>query len=96
MDRKNFEQIERYFFAKNEEIRKISINFALLNTLSDHPYITENMARRIVKGRQQKGVLVDKKQLTERDILTPKEARRIAHYLDYHTDSLGSQSTTRP
>ncbi len=85
LPRELLDELDDKFLLDTMVIRKININFATQNALKAHPYISENIARRIAKGIKMKGVIVNYQQLIKSDILTPKEARKIAPYLLYDT-----------
>ncbi|MCD7963532.1 MAG: helix-hairpin-helix domain-containing protein [Rikenellaceae bacterium] len=77
----NFFDIGEQFFIDLDKIQKIDINFAPANVLRSHPYISRNMADRIVTGRNIKGGWETLKELTDNDILLPDEAEKIAPYI---------------
>ncbi len=85
IDMKKIKELDGKIFVDPARIKKININFATRNTLVKHPYITSNMADRIIKGTKMKGVIVNNQQLIDNDILTPKEAKKLAPYLSYDT-----------
>lgn len=84
IDDNNFDSISKQFYIDSAVIQKIDINFAPLNELINHPYITKNMAERVVKGRNSKGGWKNIRELTDNDILLPEEARRVARYLVFN------------
>lgn len=81
MDEERFAIISKNFRVDTSRITKININFADQNTLTQHPYITPNMARRLLEAHKLKGGFINHQQLINDDILTPREARKVAPYL---------------
>lgn len=76
-----FATISQNFWVDTAVIQKININFASQNTLERHPYFTSSMARRLIEARKLKGGFNNHQQLINNDILTPREARKVAPYL---------------
>lgn len=83
----NFEYILQQIFVDSAEIKKININFASPKVLERHPYVSFRALRRIVKHRESKGGWSTVEELVEDKIFSEEEARRIAPYLDFGTDS---------
>lgn len=83
MTPENFERIRPQIFADNAVIRKISVNFAPAEVLGKHPYITASMLRKLLKNRQLKGGWSTTQELTEQNIITEDQARRLDPYLIY-------------
>ncbi|MBR5820150.1 MAG: helix-hairpin-helix domain-containing protein [Alistipes sp.] len=78
----NYEKILQQICCKDDEIRKIDINFATPSEL-DHPYIGPQLVRKIIKHRQLKGGWTCTQELVETDILTREEAARLDPYVVY-------------
>ncbi|MEG2606381.1 MAG: helix-hairpin-helix domain-containing protein [Mucinivorans sp.] len=83
IDKEVLARIGKSFLIDSTRIKKININFAPLNVLSAHPYITPSMARRIERERMKGGIFSSTRDLTTRDILLPQEALRVAPYLSW-------------
>lgn len=81
-----FRKISDNFWVDSSKIKKININFAPLNVLVVHPYITPSMARRIERGRMEGGFFNNRKELLDKNILLPQEARRAAPYLSFENN----------
>lgn len=77
----NFLQISTQIFADSARIQKIDVTFAPVSILAGHPYIGQNMARRIAKARELKGGYNNLQELIDKDILLPHEARKIEQYV---------------
>lgn len=80
------ERVTKSFLVDSGSIKKININFAPLNVLRSHPYFTPNMVRRIEMERMKGGFFRNHKELIDKDILLPKEARRVAPYLSFENN----------
>ncbi len=80
IDKGCYDKIFRNFFVKDSAYSKIYVNFATLNELIRHPYISQTMARRIVAARKRGGYFTTTKELIDNDILLPSEALRVAPY----------------
>ena len=65
------------------KISKIDINFATPKELERHPYISAQALRRIIKQRQLKGGWSRIEEMTEQNILSKEEAKRLAPYLRF-------------
>ncbi len=65
------------------KISKIDINFAGPKELERHPYVSAQALRRIVKQRQLKGGWTRIEEMIEQNILSEKEAKRLAPYLRF-------------
>ena len=65
------------------KISKIDINFATPKELERHPYVSARALRRIVKQRQLKGGWSRIEEMTEQNILSEDEAKRLAPYLRF-------------
>ena len=83
----NYEKILKQIYCDSCKIRKIDINFASQKTLGLHPYITAPMLRKILRQRQLKGGWSTAEELIEQNIMTRKEAERLAPYLQFGSDS---------
>lgn len=81
MTDEHFATISKNFWVDSIKITKININFVDQNALMRHPYVTPSMARRLLEARKSKGGLTNHQQLTKDNILTPREARKVAPYL---------------
>ena len=79
----NYEQILRQISCKNCEIKKIDVNFAFAIVMSQHPYVAPRTLRRILKTRQLKGGWSSTEEMVRNNILTEKEAERLAPYLQF-------------
>lgn len=87
--KERYDEFKENFILPEINIIKININFATQMHLAVHPYITQSMARRLVKGRQMKGGYTNCKQLIDNDILTPAEAHKIEPYISFETPVSG-------
>lgn len=76
-----FLRVEKNFRVDEARIEKININFVAPTALAAHPYVTPNMARRLVEGKLKGGYYNKVEDLLNRDILLPGEAKRLAPYL---------------
>ena len=89
IDDENFDAISAQFFLDTAVIQKINLNFAPANVLRSHPYFTESMVERMVRGRERiqetEGGWSTLRELTDKDILLPDEARRVAPYVVFET-----------
>ncbi len=83
----NFQRILQQIWCDSAQIKKISINFAGPKALEAHPYITSQMLRRIINHRELKGGWSTIEEMIDSEIFTEEEAKRIAPYLDFGTDS---------
>ena len=78
-----FWRVAKNFRVDEARIRKININFVAPNVLEKHPYVTPNLARRLVEGRTKGGYYTSTEELLDRDIVLPGEAKRLAPYLSF-------------
>lgn len=76
-----FLRVEQNFRVDVARIEKINVNFVAPRVLEAHPYVTANMARRLVEGKLKGGYYNKVEDLLNRDILLPGEAKRLAPYL---------------
>lgn len=83
----NFEHILPQIYCDSAEIKKICINFAGLNEMKTHPYLSSRMLKQIINKRVLKGGWSTIQEMIDDDIFTSEEAMRIAPYLDFGTDS---------
>ncbi len=83
----NFEHILPQIYCDSAEIKKICINFAGLNEMKTHPYLSSRMLKQIINTRVLKGGWSTIQEMIDDDIFTSEEAMRIAPYLDFGTDS---------
>lgn len=81
----NYERICKQIIVDSCEIRKISVNIAshkeLVEGLGNHPYVSANVLRRLLKQRQLKGGWSKLGDLVNENIVTQREAERLAPYL---------------
>ncbi len=70
------------------KISKIDINFAGPKELERHPYVSAKALRRIIKQRQLKGGWTRIEEMTEQNILSDEEAKRLAPYLRFGSEPL--------
>lgn len=83
----NFEHILPQIYCDSAEIKKICINFAGLNEMKTHPYLSSRMLKLIINTRVSKGGWSTIQEMIDDDIFTSEEAMRIAPYLDFGTDT---------
>ena len=79
----NFEKILHKISCDSFVISKIDVNFASPKELERHPYVSAQTLRRIIKQRQLKGGWSRIEEMTEQDILSEEEAKRLAPYLRF-------------
>ena len=79
----NFEKILHKISCDSFVISKIDINFASPKELERHPYVSAQTLRRIIKQRQLKGGWSRIEEMTEQNILSEGEAKRLAPYLRF-------------
>ncbi len=79
----NYERICEQIWIDSCKIKKIDINFAGPKSMAEHPYMTPMRVRKIVKQRKLKGGWSTIEEMTEENILTEDEARRLAPYLQF-------------
>ena len=84
---RNYERILKQIYCDSCKIRKIDINFASPKVLGRHPYIAPQALRKLLKARQLKGGWSTAEELVEENIMTRKEAARLASYLQFGSDS---------
>ena len=84
---RNYEKILKQIYCDSCKIRKIDINFASPKVLGKHPYIAPQALRKLLKARQLKGGWSTAEELVEENIMTRKEAARLAPYLQFGSDS---------
>jgi len=77
----NFEALAAQLFIAGAVIQKIDINFASAAAIRQHPYFTGSMTGRILRAREAKGGWNNLKELTDNDILLPREAEKVAPYV---------------
>ena len=80
---RNYEKILKQIYCDSCKIRKIDINFASPKVLGRHPYIAPQALRKLLKARQLKGGWSTAEELVEENIMTRKEAARLAPYLQF-------------
>jgi competence ComEA-like helix-hairpin-helix protein len=81
----NFEKILPKISCDSFVISKIDINFAGPKELERHPYVSAQALRRIIKQRQLKGGWSRIEEMTEQNILSEEDAKRLAPYLRFGT-----------
>ena len=81
----NFHKILPQIWCDSAKIKKIFINFARSKELEVHPYVSNQMLKRIVNYRELKGGWSTIEEMIESNILSDEEAARIAPYLDFGT-----------
>ena len=79
----NFSKFLTKILCDSCKISKIDINFAAPKELERHPYVSAQTLRRIVKQRQLKGGWSRVEEMTEQNILSEDEAKRLAPYLRF-------------
>ena len=79
----NFSKILQQILCDSCKISKIDINFARSLELERHPYVSARTLRRIIKQRQLKGGWSRIEEMTEQNILSEEEAKRLAPYLRF-------------
>ena len=79
----NFAKFLSQICCDSCKIKKIDINFAGPKELERHPYVSARTLRRIVKQRQLKGGWSRIEEMTEQNILSEEEAKRLAPYLRF-------------
>ena len=79
----NFAIFLSQIYCDSCKIKKIDINFAGPKKLERHPYVSARTLRRIVKQRQLKGGWSRIEEMTEQNILSEDEAKRLAPYLRF-------------
>ena len=82
----NFQKILPQIWCDSAKIKKIFINFARSKELEVHPYVSNQMLKRIVNYRELKGGWSTIEEMIESNILSDEEAARIAPYLDFGTN----------
>ena len=82
----NFQRILPQIWCDSAKIKKININFARLNEIKTHPYLTSRMLKKISNKRVLKGGWSTIEEMIESNIFTKEEAQRIAPYLDFGTN----------
>ncbi len=82
----NFHNFSSQIWCDSAKIKKIFINFARSSELEVHPYVSDQMLRRIINYRELKGGWSTIEEMIESDILSVDEAARIAPYLDFGTN----------
>ncbi|MBQ4533540.1 MAG: helix-hairpin-helix domain-containing protein [Alistipes sp.] len=79
----NFAKFLSQICCDSCKIKKIDINFAGPKELERHPYVSARTLRRIIKQRQLKGGWSRIEEMTEQNILSGEEAKRLAPYLRF-------------
>ena len=81
----NYEKFLPKISCDSFVISKIDINFADPKELERHPYVSAQALRRIIKQRQLKGGWSRIEEMTEQNILSEEDAKRLAPYLRFGT-----------
>ncbi len=85
MTPENLDRIAEQIRVDSCEIQKIDVNFApqktLVGQMGNHPYVTGEMLRKLLKNRQLKGGWRNIGEMVEQDIMTSEEAERLSPYL---------------
>ena len=79
----NFAKFLSQICCDSCKIKKIDINFAGPKELERHPYVSARTLRRIIKQRLLKGGWSRIEEMTEQNILSEEEAKRLAPYLRF-------------
>ena len=79
----NFAKFLSQICCDSCKIKKIDINFAGPKELERHPYVSARALRRMIKQRQLKGGWSRIEEMTEQNILSEDEAKRLAPYLRF-------------
>lgn len=79
----NYRKICEQIWIDSCKIQKIDINFASPKSMAEHPYMTPARVRKILKHRKLKGGWSTIEEMTEENILTEEEARKLAPYLQF-------------
>ena len=79
----NYEKILQQICCDSFVISKIDINFAGPKELERHPYVSAQALRRIIKHQKLKGGWSRIEEMTEDNILSEDEAKRLAPYLRF-------------
>ena len=83
----NFAKFLSQICCDSCKIKKIDINFAGPKELERHPYVSARTLRRIIKQRQLKGGWSRIEEMTEQNILSGEEAKRLAPYLRFRLEA---------
>lgn len=90
MTLENLDRIGEQIRVDSCEIQKIDVNFAPHKTLAgqmgNHPYVTGEMLRKLLKNRQLKGGWRNIGEMVEQDILTSEEAEKLSPYLLFRSE----------
>jgi len=74
-------QLTRFVTVDPSLIIPVRINFADYRTLSMHPYISGDQAGKIIAWRSANGMLSDKRQLLEKNLLDTATFRKVETYI---------------
>lgn len=96
MTESNYEKIVQQIYCDSCEIRKIDINFADPKDLvaQNHPYFNSKIIRRLSSRKKLEGGWRTVEELIENEIMTRKEAARLAPYLVFNRNG-GTDDTTK-
>ena len=90
MTEENFSRIAEQILVDSCKIQKIDINFAphqsVVDVLGNHPYITAQGLRKLLKNRQLKGGWRSIGDMVSENIVTQRQAERLAPYLIFRTE----------
>ena len=84
---KNYTLFSEQIWVDSCVIKKIDINFATPNSVSEHPYMPGKALRKILKNRQLKGGWSTIEDMIEDNTLTSEEAHKLAPYLQFTAQS---------
>lgn len=76
-----FNNICDYIEVDTSQIKKINIKYADYNELSTHPYISKDLAYRIVKFRRRQGIFFTIDELIKQGVMSAKEYHKIKFYV---------------
>ena len=90
MTLENLNRIAEQISVDSCEIQKIDVNFAphktLVGLMGKHPYVTDEMLRKLLKNRQLKGGWRNIGEMVEQDIMTSEEAEKLSPYLLFRSE----------
>lgn len=81
----NYQRFVPRLWCDTTKIVKIDINFAPIEQIAKHPYMSNRMLRRIVNHRELNGGWTKLEDMVDSGVFTDEEAKRIAPYLDFST-----------
>ena len=77
-------QLTRWFYIDEADIRKIPVNKSSVDRLRHHPYINFYQAKAMVEHRRKHGNLQSLKPLVLYEEFKESDLERIGHYLDFN------------